>query len=287
MKNLKAMFNNSSNLYGSEWLALVFNNRNKDYGAYALRMQSANMLLKAFMIVAPLFTLLFVGPMIYARIHKNEVTEFKKVVVVQTASPEKIHEMKKEEPKKEEPAKAEPIKDLAPVKSVKLTNHIKIVEETIEDPPTTAQIQESVISNTTQQGESGKVNAVEPSTQTGGGGGNATEGAVDNGIRDISEISENPEFPGGMTAWAKFIQKNLRYPSMAQEASIQGKVYVSFVVETDGSISNVNLVKGIGGGCDEEAMRVIKKSPRWKAGRQNNQAVRVRYNMPINYTITQ
>ncbi len=287
MKNLKAMFNNSSNLYGSEWLALVFNNRNKDYGAYTLRMQSAGILLRSFMIVAPLFAMLFVGPMIYAKMFKHESKEIADKVIPVELSQQPIHEMKKEEPKKEEPAKAEPIKDPAPVKSVKLTNNIKIVEETIENPPTTAEIQQAVISNTTQQGEAGKANAVEPSTQTGGGGGNGTEGTVDNGIHEISEIQEYPEFPGGMTAWAKFIQKNLRYPYMAQEAGIQGKVYVSFVIETDGSISNVNLVKGIGGGCDEEAMRVIKKSPKWKAGRQNSQAVRVRYNMPINYTITQ
>lgn len=72
---------------------------------------------------------------------------------------------------------------------------------------------------------------------------------------------------------------------MAQESGVQGKVYISFVVEPDGSISNVKLVKGIGAGCDEEAMRVIKKSPKWEPGVQNKQAVRVRYNMPINYTI--
>ncbi len=281
------MFNNSSNLYGSEWLALVFNNRNKDYGAYALRMQSASILFRSFMIVAPLFAMLFVGPMIYAKMFAHEPKEIADKVIPVELSQQPIHEMKKEEPKKEEPAKAEPIKDPAPVKSVKLTANIKMVEETIEEPPTTAQVQEAVISNTTQEGVAGKVNAVEPSTNTGGGGGNATTGTNEPGaIVELAGVEEYPEFPGGMAAWAKFIQKNLRYPYMAQENGIQGKVYVSFVVETDGSISNVNLVKGIGGGCDEEAMRVIKKSPKWKAGRQNKQAVRVRYNMPINYTIT-
>ena len=74
---------------------------------------------------------------------------------------------------------------------------------------------------------------------------------------------------------------------MAQEANVQGKVYLSFVVEKDGSITDVNVLKGIGAGCDEEAIRVIKKSPKWKAGLQNNQTVRVRYTMPISYTLTQ
>jgi len=90
-----------------------------------------------------------------------------------------------------------------------------------------------------------------------------------------------------MAAWAKFIQKNLRYPYPAQDAGVQGKVFLSFVVEKDGAITDVKIVKGIGYGCDDEAVRVIKKSPKWKAGEQNKQTVRVRYNMPINYTLNQ
>lgn len=73
---------------------------------------------------------------------------------------------------------------------------------------------------------------------------------------------------------------------MAQDEGVSGKVYLSFVVEKDGTITDVKVVKGIGYGCDDEAMRVIKKSPRWKAGMQNNLPVRVRYNMPISYTIS-
>ena len=105
-------------------------------------------------------------------------------------------------------------------------------------------------------------------------------------MHNAAGVEVYPQFPGGMTAWAKFIQKNLKYPIMAQDANIQGKVYLSFVVEKDGAITDVSVLRGIGAGCDEEAMRVIKKSPKWKAGQQNNQNVRVRYTMPINYTIT-
>lgn len=280
------MFNNSTNLYGSEWLALVFNNRNKNYGAYALRMESSGILFKAFMIVAPLFTLMFVGPMIYAKLNKEEPVKAQREIKVAVA-PKEIHEMKKEEPKKEEPRKEQlPMKDPAPVKSVKLTTNIAIVENPIEEPPTTAQVQNAVIASTNQEGKEGKINAVEPSANTGGGGGTAPEGNS-NAIVELAGVEKYPEFPGGMAAWAKFIQKNLRYPYMAQESGIQGKVYVSFVIETDGSISNVSLVKGIGYGCDDEAIRVIKKSPKWEAGEQNKRKVRVRYNMPINYMMTQ
>ena len=120
----------------------------------------------------------------------------------------------------------------------------------------------------------------------GGVTGNASEGSG-NEVLDVIGVDSYPEFPGGMAAWAKFIQKNLRYPYPAQDAGVQGKVFLSFVVEKDGTITDVKIVKGIGYGCDDEAMRVIKKSPKWKPGAQNKQTVRVRYNMPINYMLNQ
>jgi protein TonB len=280
------MFNNSSNLYGSEWLALVFSNRNKNYGAYALRMQSASILTKSLFIAGSVFIALFVVPMVYA--HFQPVPDRVVETTITIANPDVIHQMKKEEPKKEEPVKAEPIKPK--IKTVNFTSNIKVVESPAEEipPVTTRQLEEAVVASTTQEGVAGKENAT-PAVQVGngGGGGTATEGAVDNSIHNVAGVEVYPEFPGGMAGLAKFIQRNLNYPSMAQDNGIQGKVYLSFVVEKDGSISDVNVTRGIGSGCDEEAARVIKKSPKWKPGMQNNQTVRVRYSLPINYTITQ
>ena len=283
------MLNNSSNLYGSEWLALVFSNRNKNYGAYVLRTQSSNILLKSLMIVAPLFIFLFVGPMIYAQLHKDAVEEKPaKVLEVQLADP--IHDLKKEEPKKEEPVKPEaaPLKQQPPVETVKFTANIALVENPADEAPTAKDLENKAIGSETQEGESSKGN-VTPTSDVIGGNGTASDGVAvsTTEIYESTGVEVYPEFPGGMEAWAKFIQKNLRYPYSAQDNSIQGKVYLSFVVERDGSISDVKVVKGIGYGCDDEAVRVIKKSPKWKAGQQNKQTVRVRYNMPINYTLTQ
>ena len=94
-------------------------------------------------------------------------------------------------------------------------------------------------------------------------------------------VEENPEFPGGPAKLLEYVQKNLKYPMMARESDIQGKVFVGFVVEKDGSISNVKVLRGIGGGCDEEAMRVIKSLPKWKPGKQRGKAVRVSYQIPV------
>ena len=103
---------------------------------------------------------------------------------------------------------------------------------------------------------------------------------------EIVLVVENmPEFPGGEAAMYKFIGKNIEYPRMAKESGISGRVYVTFVVERDGSVTDVKILRGIGGGCDEEAVRVIKKMPRWSPGKQRGKPVRVQYRMPIKFTL--
>lgn len=94
-------------------------------------------------------------------------------------------------------------------------------------------------------------------------------------------VEENPEFPGGPAKLLEYVQKNLKYPMMARESDIQGRVFVGFVVEKDGSISNVKVLRGIGGGCDEEAVRVVQSLPKFKPGKQRGNPVRVQYTLPI------
>ena len=94
-------------------------------------------------------------------------------------------------------------------------------------------------------------------------------------------VEEMPSFPGGEAKLMEYVAKNIKYPQIARETGIQGRVFVGFVVEPDGSISNVKLLRGIGGGCDEEAMRVIKSLPKWKPGKQRGKAVRVSYQIPV------
>lgn len=98
-------------------------------------------------------------------------------------------------------------------------------------------------------------------------------------------VQQMPSFPGGEAARIKYLAKNLRYPAQAAEDGIQGTVYVSFVVKTDGRITNVKLLRRIGGGCDEEAFRVVSKMPQWKPGFQNGRKVDVRYNMPVYFKL--
>ena len=95
----------------------------------------------------------------------------------------------------------------------------------------------------------------------------------------------DPEYPGGMEAMYRFIQDNLKYPQLALESGIQGKVYLTFVVEEDGSVSNVRVLRDIGGGCGAEAKRVVEMMPKWKPGNQRGKAVRSQYNLPVNFIL--
>ena len=94
-------------------------------------------------------------------------------------------------------------------------------------------------------------------------------------------VEEMPAFPGGEAKLMEYVGKNIKYPQIARETGIQGRVFIGFVVEPDGSVSNVKLLRGIGGGCDEEAMRVVKSMPKWKPGKQRGKAVRVSYQIPV------
>jgi len=109
------------------------------------------------------------------------------------------------------------------------------------------------------------------------------EESIDEPVILVPEIA--PEFPGGINALMNFIARNIRYPEMAREQMIQGRVYLSFIVEKDGSVSSIELLRGIGGGCDEEAIRVVHAMPAWQPGRQNGRAVRVAYNLPIRFSL--
>jgi len=98
-------------------------------------------------------------------------------------------------------------------------------------------------------------------------------------------VESMPEFPGGKSALMKYLAQNIKYPPYAKEAGIQGRVFINFVVEKDGSITNVKVLRGIGGGCDEEAVRVVKAMPKWKPGMQRGKPVRVSFNLPVKFTL--
>ena len=110
---------------------------------------------------------------------------------------------------------------------------------------------------------------------------NYREVTVDEGV--FVKVENPAEFPGGEEALFKYSVNNIQYPEQAKKEKISGRVYVSFIVEKDGSISNAEVIRGIGGGCDEEALRVVRNMPKWKPGTQRGKPVRFQYTLPLNF----
>ncbi len=106
-----------------------------------------------------------------------------------------------------------------------------------------------------------------------------------NGDMIFTVVEKQPEFPGGNQEMFKFLAQNIKYPEAAAKANVSGKVFVNFVVTTEGEIKDITILKGIGFGADAEAVRVVESMPRWKPGMQSGRAVNVRYNLPISFQI--
>jgi TonB family protein len=102
---------------------------------------------------------------------------------------------------------------------------------------------------------------------------------------DPGKVEKMPEFPGGEDAMNDFLSRNLSYPAMAKEQGIQGKVWIGFMVDKFGNVENVEILRGIGGGCDEEAKRVVEMMPRWNPGTQDGKPVNVKFRFPINFNL--
>jgi periplasmic protein TonB len=98
-------------------------------------------------------------------------------------------------------------------------------------------------------------------------------------------VESMPEFPGGEAALHQYLAENIKYPQMAKESGIQGRVFVTFVVERNGKVTDVKVLRGIGGGCDEEAIRVVQNMPSWTPGKQRGKPVRVQFNLPVKFTL--
>ena len=117
---------------------------------------------------------------------------------------------------------------------------------------------------------------------------NTTATAQDKKTSDdkvYEKVEVMPEFPGGDQAMMDFVATNVKYPKEAMDKEISGRVLVSFIVEKDGSITDAKVVKGIGGGCDEEAVRVVNAMPKWKPGMQKGKPVRVSFMMPFTFKL--
>ncbi|SFD98986.1 energy transducer TonB [Thermophagus xiamenensis] len=159
------------------------------------------------------------------------------------------------------------VKPPPPPPPPKVTDILNIVEDDVE-------LEEELIIQDTEATEDTEVDFTDMTTE---------EEEEDAPVFFI--VEEMPEFPGGEQALHKFLASNIEYPVIAQENGIQGRVYVKFVVNTDGSITDVEIARGVDPSLDKEALRVVRSMPKWKPGKQRGKAVRVSYTVPINFVL--
>jgi protein TonB len=251
------------------WEDIVFENRNKEYGAYIIRTLYSRNLITACGIMLLFIALGFSYPTIAAWFKSDDVVveEKKLTTVVALDQPPPISETPPPPPKVEIPPPVKTIKYVAP----KVTKE-EVVEEEI---PTIEEIKKTEVSTETVEGP--------------------TEVVFEEPVKEVAEVEDNQvytfveqnaEFPGGTEAMYKFINKNVKYPAQARRMGTEGRVFVGFVINKDGSIVDVGIVKGISAECDKEAMRVVQMMPPWKAGKQNGKAVRVKFILPINFKLS-
>lgn len=283
------MFNSKFNVNRIEWLDLVFENRNQSYGAYVLRKESGKDLRNAVIIAA----FLFAGGIVISSMVSKIGNKLRNVVVT-IDKPDDLFRLSKVDVLKPPTVKVPKVNEVVakPIQTQKFnqvnykTPHVVADTKPTADLPDINTLKESLIGNETVNNGADAPSDANGTTATTSG--NVSGDVADKEVFSTADFLEKyPEFPGGMQAWQKFLSKNLRYPYLAQENQISGRVFVSFVVERNGEITNLKIVRGIGGGCDEEALRVIKKSPFWSPGFQNGRAVRVAYTMPIYFKMAE
>lgn len=171
-------------------------------------------------------------------------------------------------------------------KTVKVPNQERVIQfipprvDRYDDeyPPTVQEITDRDWPSNTQSGTEDYYGDEEPEM--------LPEIRIEENVLDF--VDEPAEFPGGMTAMREYLKKNLMYPAIAKDAGIQGKCYLRFIVNADGSISDVSVLRGVANcpECDKEAMRVVKSMPKWAPGKVNGKAVRMNYNLPIVFKLS-
>lgn len=258
----------------SEWLELVFDDRNKEYGAYELRKHYDKTLLTALGFTLLGFVALFEGYNIYLQ-NRPQV----RIVVVDITPPKVISDPTVKPPVT--PPVHHEIQPPANVHTIKYPIMVATVDQQAISPPKITDLETTPIGPDNKKGNDDPAIINVPINGPGGGDKDRPDEGTE--VKDMHAVEVMPQFPGGEAAWQKFLQKHLRYPLQAIDAGIGGKVYVSFIVEKDGHLSDIALVRGVGYGLDEEAQRVLKLAPSWSPGIQNGQKVRVRYMMPFNF----
>ena len=272
-------------LISNDWVDLIFEGKNQAYGAYKLRKGTSRRNIISIIIVVVVallaFSVIAIKKIVDANTEKvasTQVTELSNLEQKQKKAEVK-KQIKVQEPEKVVERVKSSVKFTAPVikkdSEVKPEDEIKTQDQLMQNKAAIGSF--DVKGNDDANGEVLKAKEVIAQPEP--------PKVEENKVFDM--VEEMPSFPGGPAALMQFLQSNTHYPPVAQENGVQGRVTVSFVVEKDGSITDVQVARSADPSLDKEAIRVVKSMPRWTPGRQNGSTVRVKFNVPVTFKLQQ
>jgi protein TonB len=256
-------------LLKQQWLDIVFEGRNKLYGAYQLRKQNPRMTMTALGLGAIIFAFLVSMPLIASFLpHSKDDDDALHTKIVTIKLPPKQKPPENLPPPPPPPPQIDQVKFVKPV--------VAKAEEVVEDPPKIKELENKKVGDETIKGDPDAPPTIDPV-------GNGPKDVVedDNKLYNMAGIEVKPEFPGGIKKFYDFVANNYKAPD---EEGLKGRVFVSFVVEKDGSLTDIKVIRDIGYGTGNEAIRVLRRSPKWTPAEQNGRKVRCTYQLPINIT---
>ncbi len=276
------MFGSKLDIFKREWLDVVFEGRNKDYGAYDLRKIAPKATNIGLVVASIAFVLLLMAPAIARWLGiQSDSGPVEKIIETEVvlSEPPPVNE--------EEPPPPPPVEPPPPrVDQVRMPEPKVVPAEQVQDeePPTVEQLKLADPGSKTIEGDPNAEIRIDLPVGEGEIDAEVTETSSD---QIFQSVEINPEPPGGMAAFMQWVGKNYQYPQAAMDAGVNGQVQVSFVVERDGSLTDLKVVKDLKFGTGEAAIKMLQKAPKWSPGIQNGRPVRVAYTLPIRLSIQQ
>lgn len=271
------MLGSKLDIFKKEWLDVVFAGRNQAYGAYDLRKTADSNTSKALFIGVILFTIAVSAPILLKYIKGNEEPETEQIIETEVvlSEPPPVNE---EEP----PPPPPPVEPPPPrVDQVRMPpmEVVKAEEVRDEEPPTVEDLKKADPGPKTLAGDPTADIRIDLPVGDGPKDQEVTEAVPSNHVFTSVEVAPTPQ--GGMEEFYKFVANNYNYPPQAVEQGVNGRVLLQFVVEKDGSLTDIKVLRDLKYGTGEEAIRMLKKAPKWKPGIQNGRPVRVQFTLPI------
>jgi len=271
-------------LIDNRWVDLVFEGKNQAFGAYTLRKDTGKRNLKA--LILTVATIIAIMLIVAAKVAiENQLAS--RVAITDDVELSKLAQKKETKVERKEPVKIEMEKQVVEkVKSSVKFTAPEIKKDNEVNPEDEIKSQDDLSKTNTAIGSFD----VKGNDEEGGEVLKAQQVAVDEAPKEeetkvFDVVEQMPSFPGGDAALMKFLSEHIKYPVVAEENGIQGRVIATFVVERDGSITDVKVIKSVDPSLDKEAIRVLKSMPRWIPGKQNGSAVRVKYTVPVTFRL--